>query len=374
MFVKLSNPLLTVLFAVLVIFPMPVSGAENHLANDEIQTLQSSGIAFLKSSQNDDGSWTSPKILGITALALAGMLESGADVSDASVQKGLDFLLARTQPDGGIYDPGSNHKNYETSIALRALVAANQDHQYDDNIKKAVEYLKSIQWDQAEGADPSSPAYGGQGYGGHKRPDLSNTAFFLDALVKAGLTEDDPAMQQALVFVSRCQNLESEHNTTPFASKVNDGGFYYTPASGGSSQAGETENGGLRSYASMTYAGLKSMIYAGLSMEDPRVQAAYVWLQKHYTLKENPGMGQQGLYYYYHTLSKTLTVLGKDSFTDESGQTHDWNTDLVTLLKDRQLSNGSWVNPTDRWYEGDPNLVTAYVLMTLANCQDSNTP
>ena len=36
-------------------------------------------------------------------------------------------------------------------------------------------------------------------------------------------------MQRALVFVSRCQNLETEHNTTPFAAKNPDGGFYYTP-------------------------------------------------------------------------------------------------------------------------------------------------
>ena len=43
----------------------------------------------------------------------------------------------------------------------------------------------------------------------------------------------------------------------------------------------------------MTYAGLKSMIYAGVKHDDPRVKAAYEWIQKHYTLDENPGMGAQ---------------------------------------------------------------------------------
>ena len=38
--------------------------------------------------------------------------------------------------------------------------------------------------------------------------------------------------------------------------------------------AGKADDGGLRSYASMTYAGLKSMIYAGLDRDDPRVKAA----------------------------------------------------------------------------------------------------
>jgi len=108
----------------------------------------------------------------------------------------------------------------------------------------------------------------------------------------------DEAVQKALVFVSRCQNLESENNTTPFSAKINDGGFYYTPAAGGTSQAGKSDNGGLRSYGSMTYAGLKSMIFAGLTADDPRVKAALSWLARHYTLDENPGLGDAGLYYY----------------------------------------------------------------------------
>ena len=67
------------------------------------------------------------------------------------------------------------------------------------------------------------------GYGAKsKNPDLSNTAFLIDALKAAGNGPDDEAMKKALVFVSRCQNLESEYNTTPNAAKVNDGGFYYT--------------------------------------------------------------------------------------------------------------------------------------------------
>src|SRR5690606_34515427 len=119
-------------------------------------------------------------------------------------------------------------------------------------------FIKGLQWDDSEGHDKSSVNYGGAGYGRHKRPDLSNTSFLIDALKATGNGPDDPAMQKALVFVSRCQNLETEHNTTPFAAKNPDGGFYYTPAAGGSSQAGETPQGGLRSYGSMTYAGLKS--------------------------------------------------------------------------------------------------------------------
>ncbi|TXT25556.1 MAG: squalene-hopene cyclase [Planctomycetota bacterium] len=175
-------------------------------------------------------------------------------------------------------------------------------------------------------------------------------------------------MKNALVFVSRCQNLESEFNTTEFATKVNDGGFYYTPAAGGSSMAGKNADGGLRSYASMTYAGLKSMLYAGLTKDDKRVKAALDWLRKFYSVEQNPGLDQQGLYYYYHTFARTLTTLDADLFEDAKGEKHDWRRELTDALAKRQKENGSWVNAADRWLEGDPNLTTAYSLMALKYC------
>ena len=41
---------------------------------------------------------------------------------------------------------------------------------------------------------------------------------------------------------------------------------------------------------------------------------------------------------------------------------------LDQLLK-LQKPNGSWVNRAPRWYEGDPNLSTAYGLLALGHCQ-----
>jgi squalene-hopene/tetraprenyl-beta-curcumene cyclase len=176
-------------------------------------------------------------------------------------------------------------------------------------------------------------------------------------------------LQKAIVFVSRCQNLKSEFNDQAWASKINDGGFIYTAANGGQSMAGDATGGGLRSYASMTYAGLKSMIYAGLARNDPRVKAALTYISQHYTLDENPGLGQQGLFYYYHTFAKTMAVLGEPTLTDAAGLSHDWRAELVAALAKRQQREGSWVNAADRFMEGDPNLVTAYALLALAYAQ-----
>src|SRR5690606_12232214 len=128
-------------------------------------------------------------------------------------------------------------------------------------------------------------------------------------------------------------------------------------------------NGGLRSYGSMTYAGLKSMIYAGVGPNDPRVKAAYDWIRQHYTVEVNPGMGEAGLFYYYHTFAKALDALGVETVEDPEGQAHDWRRDLVAHLAQLQQEDGSWVNQNERWLEGDRNLVTGYALLTLSYCR-----
>ncbi len=331
----------------------------------KIKHAQAMGIKFLATTQAEDGSWTVPNNAGITGLVTASLLRSGIKREESVVAKGLKHLESFVQPDGGIYDKESSHRNYETSIALLAFAAANTDGKYDALIGKARDFLKGLQWDESEKISKESVEYGGAGYGRSKRPDLSNTAFLLDALKAAGVKEDDEAMKNAVVFVSRCQNLETEHNTTAFAAKINDGGFYYTPAGGGSSMAGLTENGGLRSYGSMTYAGLKSFLYAGVKKDDPRVVAAVTWLKKNYTLKENPGMGEAGLYYYLHTVAKALDALGSEEVQDAKGIEHPWRAEMTNVLLPLQKENGSWVNATPRWMEGDPNMTTAYVLLTL---------
>lgn len=338
-------------------------------AAPQLSEMRTRAIQFLEVTQRADGSWTKSDAVGITGLVTAALLRSGRSADDPMVSKGLGMLVATQQSTGGIFAPGSRHENYETCIALLALAEANADGRYSASIKKAEEFLRGLQWDKGEGIESSDGAYGGGGYDSQQRPDMSNTQFLIEALQKAGVSKDDPAMQKALIFVSRAQNLESAHNTLPFAGKVNDGGFIYTPARGGDSKAGKTENGGHRSYGSITYAGLKSLIFAGLSKDDERVQAATGWIRKNYTLEENPGMGQQGLFYYYHSFAKALTALEEDQIVDASGVTHDWKAELIARLSSIQQPNGSWVNSADRWYEGDPNLVTAYCLLALSHCE-----
>jgi len=324
-------------------------------------------VQYLRTKgQAEDGSFSKEAGIGVTAVVTAGLLSVGISPDDPMVAKALKFLEGFRQPDGGIYQPDTFYKNYETSLAVMAFQLANKDGRYNQLLKDANRFLKELQWDEGEGHQRSSMFYGGAGYGRNKRPDLSNTAFLIEALRATGSGPDDEAIQKALIFVSRCQNLESEHNTTPFPAKNPDGGFYYSPAAGGVSMAGTTPEGGLRSYGSMTYAGLKSMIYAGLTPEDRRVKAALEWIKKHYDVKSNPGLGDAGLFYYYHTMAKALAVLELKELTDAQGQKHDWRRELREELLSRQKPDGSWINQNPRWLEADPNLVTGYALLTLA--------
>ena len=331
-----------------------------------VDKLLARGVTFLRPRQDAKGGWSTQREPGITALVVTALLRSGqVSPADPAVTRALAYLEGYVGPNGGVSEEA--HANYATSIGLVAFQEANRNGRYDRVIKAGQDFLKSKQWDESEGKNRDDAFYGGAGYGGrNSRPDLSNTAFFMEALRDTGLPADDPNLKKALIFVSRCQNLKGEFNDQAWAAKVNDGGFVYSTASGGESMAGKTADGGLRSYASMTYAGLKSMIYAGLDRNDPRVKAAWTYITQHYTLDENPGLGQQGLYYFYHTFAKTMAVLGEPTIVDAKGVSHDWKAELIAALAKRQQPDGGWVNPADRFMEGDPNLVTAYALLALA--------
>ena len=324
-----------------------------------------------KGLDRKDGSYSKQLGPAVTAMCTTALLKNGVKVTDPHVQKSLVYLKSFVRDDGGVYAPKSNLRNYETSVAVMCFAAANVDGKYDKIIEEAIGFQKNIQWDAGEGHDRVSTFYGGQGYGSHKRPDMSNTSFFIDALKAASEDKDSAAIKKAMEFVSRTQNLSTQHNEMEFATKAtadDKGGFIYTPAGEGESKAGETPDGGLRSYASMTYAGLKSFLYAGLSKDDVRVQAAMDWIRRHYDLNTNPGMGKQGLYYYYHVFAKALDAQGEQHLTDSAGTKHNWRADLVVQLAAKQKKDGSWTNDADRWYEGDPNLVTSYSLLALSYC------
>ena len=334
-------------------------------------------VAYLKSAQDDNGGWGTKRSPGVTGVVVTGLLQNGISPEDEPVAKGLKYVESLINLKAGHIagaDPKLGLQNYVTSVNVMALAAAKRDAKYKPVIGNAVDFLKKLQWDDGEGKKREDSFYGGAGYDSKSRPDLSNTQFFLDALKAGGVPSDDEAMKKALVFVSRCQNLKSdEHNTAPWAGEINDGSFIYTAAGGGETKTSDDPKAPLTGYGSMTYAGIKSMIYCGVGKDDPRMKKALEWVGKNYTFDINPGMppqlSQRGLYYYYHTFGKTMAAMGGDEFVDAKGVKHDWRGDLLAALAKRQKPDGSWINENDRWMEGDPNLVSGYALMALSYCK-----
>lgn len=388
--------MLRVIPAVLAILVVTVASAQTPV--DRAKKLVDRGVEYLKTQQKPDGGWQDEKDPpAITALVLrAIVLDDKFDARTDFVARGYEKLLSYQVESGGIYR--DLLANYNTSIALSALSAA-EDERFATQIEKARAFVKGLQWTpdtrpeyagkpdekvpekytgQQVVKDDTDPYFGGWGYGGRSRgagrPDLSNAAIALDALHDAGLQPSDPAFQNALKFITRLQN-NSETNDAAWAG--NDGGFIYGPADNrsGESAAGEyvdsTGRRMLRSYGSMTYAGLKSMIYAGLKQDDPRVRAAFDWARNNWTLDENPGMklnkpeaAREGLFYYYHMLARALNAYDTPTLVAADGVSHDWRLELIAKLESLQHEDGSWTGEK-RWMENNPRLVTAYSILAL---------
>lgn len=343
----------------------------------EIQHGIDKGLAWLKARQNADGSWSNADYPALTALVMTAHFGDparkarplGNDPDDEGLRKAHAFLLGCVHPDGGIYRKGLT--NYNTAISIIALLAE-RDTGNDDLLRKARTFVIGTQTHGKDG----DPFDGGIGYDpGGNHSDLSNTTYALEALyytrglASARETIKDPDLdwKAATGFLERCQSLPA-YNKQPWASDDarSKGGFIYFP---GKSSAGEIKlaegKTALRCYGSTTYAGLLSYIYADLKKDDPRVTAAYEWLRANYSLDENPGMGKQGLYYYYELMAKSLAAYGAGTLEMADGRKVDWRQELTTKLLSLQTSDGCWQNDNGRWWEKDPVLTTAYSLIAL---------
>lgn len=357
----------------------PVSSA------DAVKKAIDRGCNFLIDNQRPDGAYGfyPNSDVGITAMALHALATSPRAYREEDgpfISKAVEYILSQQQPDGGIYEKGQGLENYKTSIAICALAALDEGRKkprYAEQIARAREYVQSLQSNEKKNYEKDShkPAYGGIGYGSDRRPDMSNTQFGIEALRAAGLSEDSDEFRRAVIFLQRCQNAKSNDlfEDQEDAKSTDDGGFMYSP---GSTKAETIQNPdgtvSYSSYGSMTYAGVKSYILSGLTMSDPRVQSAWQWICEHFTVEQNPGMatpknaarGWQGLFYYYLMLARTMEVLDIHEVPTPDGKRL-WAQELAGYLIALQGEDGSWSNPVDRWWEGDPALATAYATRAL---------
>ncbi len=361
------------------------------------------GLSYLMDQQMDEtGAWPGPKghpNVAVTAFAVK-ILADGpprylVKYKD-EFEAGVKFIL-NAQKESGMIAMTPKLANYSTATGLMGLVAARDAYakwdyeKFRPTIQKGRKYLVDTQF-QPDYHDIGEAhwAYGGFDYSREEEKpdaDMSNTQFALGALKAADLPQDSPTWKRAVSFLMRSQNRSESNDLKEYFKKKgysigDDGGFMYYPAKsyGGEKTlpSGETIP---KSYGTMTYAGLKSFIYAGLDKRDPRVQAAYNWIQHNYTLEKNPGMSEagkpekdkQGLYYYYHTFAKALHEWGDpylvEKKEDGSDVRHQWSRELVKKLVELQREDGSWKNEVGRWMEDYPPLATSYCLLALNICR-----
>ena len=363
--------------------PVPREDQAHHSLQLEVERAIGLGSSWLRQQQAPSGSFSEERNPALTALALVALLRAGSEQTAtalAGIQKGYAYLRAQAKPDGGIYADGLS--NYNTALSLLAFLQKG-----DPTDAPLIEGARNFLLRQQASHMVRPELDGGIGYGPtgvspkRSHPDLDNTMISLEALRAFELAQkardpERPSQTQldwkaAAAFIARCQNLASS-NPQPWVanSGTEQGGFVYYP---GFSNAGEIEEEGgrkaLRSSGSMSYAGLLSFIYAEIPREDPRIKAAQAWLSEHFTLSENPGLGKQGLFYYYHLMAKALVASGVKTL-ETGGKTHHWARELGIELINRQESGGFWVNDTGRWMEKNQVLVTSYCLLTLELLRD----
>lgn len=383
--------------AALTMFPMLAADPAPANYRDQAAAAIKRGGEKLLALQNEDGSWGRPAMVGITALCVIALRDAPQPNDprwQAAIAKGMANLLTSLNPvpaeektapaniAESFWVQPPRYANYTAAVLLIAL-AGDQRPELVPVLRRARAYLRSTQID-----DPESPNFGGFGYGpGGGRADLSNAAWTAEALHLTEWVDHEPttrdpelpkrndAVWKALgSFLDKCQKLPSP-NAPPApaaaaaaqpgqpagappavaAADPDEGGFSYLPAQSPSAK--------LMTTGSMSYAGLKTMLYAKLSRDDARVKGALRYISRNYDLANDPSKGQSGYYYYLLAMGKALAALGQDQLTLADGRRVDWRADYVGSLLKQQHEDGSWSNEQGRFMESLPELVTSYALI-----------
>ncbi|MFT5121646.1 MAG: squalene-hopene/tetraprenyl-beta-curcumene cyclase [Kiritimatiellia bacterium] len=323
---------------------------------------------WLLKNQQDDGHWSSPEFPALTAFPVWALTLDGKFKKEP-VEKAVAFILANQRPNGSIWaSPSEERKggglpNYNTAISMTGLHMVG-DEKLRPAILKARKFMVSS---QHGGDDIFKGGFGYDNATGRPYTDLSNTYIAAEAM---RLTESAEDFRPDGSKVSKLDRKALADYVTRLQMK--DGGIIYKPNESKASSTEENKDGAFRSYGSMTYAGLLTMIYSDVDKGDPRVKSAFDWSRKHWSLDTNPGMGNEGLFYFYNVLSKALAAMDIDTFeVGEAKKEINWRTELthklISLQKIEADGTGFWTNPESRWMEADPTLVTSYALIALKN-------
>jgi len=276
------------------------------------------GLAYLASTQAEDGSWGSQgasdpgkyaRHAGITAIACMAFMSDGhlpdRGPYGKTVAKALDFVLTSTTASGLIASDTSHGPMYGHGFAalmLGEVYGMTRDARVREALLKAVRLIVDSQ--NQEGGWRYNP--------GDFDADISVTICQVMALrsaKNAGIYVPEKTIEQAVEYVRRCQNPK-------------DGGFRYMTSSG-SSQFPRSA------------AGVATLYYAGV-YDDEALESGLKYIEN----LADPIRSKGGHFFYGHYYAAQAMYL--------AGGKHwaGWFPRIRDELVASQLPDGSWASPS----------------------------
>ena len=295
----------------------PDSSAQNNPIDQEmtaeLERAVSQGLAYLKTQQNDDGSFGTGRYarhVAITALAALAFMSDGhvpgrGEYGDV-VQRALNFILDHSTETGLLASEDTHGPMYGHGFAtlfLGEVYGMNpDDRRVREALVKAVDLIIGTQ--NEEGGWRYNPV--------PYDADISVTIceiMGLRSARNAGIKVPKETIDRAVLYVRNCQNP--------------DGGFKYMIQAGGSAWP-------------RTAAGVASLFYAGI-YEDDSIALGLDYLIR--TAMPGPGnLSGQAHYFYGHYYAVQAMYLAGGDYWGR------WWPAVRDELIRQQMSNGGWLD------------------------------
>jgi hypothetical protein len=331
--------------------PHEISAAQVRAAIDK-------GVAYLKSTQSQDGSW--PDIAGpgayhggVTALNTLALLTAGVPADDEQLKRAIgqvrDLPLEKTYV-----------------VALQAMVLS-MAHPKEDGplIRQDVEWLERAQIRQA----PDAIHSGGWSYSKeYSRPDNSNSQFALLALYEAqrvGVHVSDQTWSLAQRYWLSQQNVDGSWGYYPIAHQQQQG--YGSMTCAGIASVFITSGRTSDADAEITDNGLNCCTPQGDDPAAKAIEKGRSWLGNNFSVFNNPGQGSLGSwqFYYLYALERVGRMTSHRFFTRRDGQNYDWyRMGAEVLIGKQDALSGFWRG--EGIAESNAQIATSFSLLFLA--------
>ena len=241
-----------------------------------------------------------------TALAAFTLLASGMEPSHPNINGALQYLLEANWNDFSAYD---------FALVILAFSATQQRETYLERMQFAVQRLEQLQIRSEKGASPESD--GGWGYGRMSVADGAHMHYVIYALYTAGLwgaKADEETLRRAEQWVRSVQHSSGGWNYNLIESPWAEG-----------------------PYGSMTATGLMALKMLGATPADEAYLRGMEWIDKRYTVANNPGSFNWH-YYYLLAIQRAMDAPPKQAAL----MGRNWYDDMANAFAALQMPDGRW--------------------------------